>query len=232
MGFLASSAEVGPATRIVTRTPSVVNLGSAAEFLPGADLVLLVRDGRSVVASFVEAWGWPFDLAVAEWRRGAREILDFRRATESPSLLVRFEDAVRDVDCVVDDLLAFTGLDPTRFDRDAAHRMPVLGSSFERDDRGRVTWEPRDSSDEFDPTVRFGHWSAADHARYAWLAGEEHEALGYELDGPRPAGRAAVEMRLADLVSPLRTTSWRLRRHAANTYRRRRADRRARRSHA
>ena len=55
------------AKRFVTKTPSVANIDSFFEFFPHAQLLVIVRDGRSVVASGMSGFGWNFETATREW---------------------------------------------------------------------------------------------------------------------------------------------------------------------
>ncbi len=245
--------------RTVSRTPSTANLERAPQWYSGADVVLLVRDGRSVAASFAAAWGWPLDLAALEWRRGARRILalggrtdvelvtdgvtdagtsdddvtDGARPTAAPParfLLVRYEDLLADLDASVARILDFTGLDPAGFDHERARQLPVLGSSYTRDDDGRLTWEPRPAAPDFAPARRFADWSPTERERFDRIAGDELRALGYASDLPvrRGPGRPARQLVL-DTTVVLRHAPWTARRAAANALRSGRAEWRARR---
>lgn len=231
-GLLAFLSSRTDAPRVVARTPDATNLTLAPCWYAGADVVLLVRDGRSVAASFERAWRWPLDLAILEWRRGAREMLDLLSDPEREDhgarfLLVRFEDIVRDLPSEVARLLEFTGLDPEGFDMSSAADLPVLGSSFDRDADGKVTWQPRDRPVDFDPSERHATWSSARLDRFEWLAGDEMRGLGYELASPPGGFGRTTTMNLRDVSRPVVTAPWRVRRAAETTYRRRRSDRRA-----
>lgn len=217
--------------RAVTRTPATTHLHTAPHYLRGADVILLVRDGRSVAASFAAAWDWPLDRATAEWRRGARRIIDLQRARPDDTrlLLVRYEDVLADLETAVSELLAFTGLAPDGFDRDRAAALPVLGSSFDRDDDGRVTWEPRPATPDFDPTRRFADWTQQELMRFEWMAGSEQRALGYTT-GCEPIRGVADRARMfaRDVAAPVRNAPWTVRRHAENSIRSARIEWRAR----
>ena len=193
--------------RTVTRTPHTDNLRLMPQLLPDTDLILLVRDGRSVTASLVHGWRWSLDQAIKEWRRGARDILHFIGQTDGRRrcLVVRYEDLVHDLDVAADTLLEFTGLDPRGFDRDKAAELPIIGSSYIRDFDDQLTWKPVARTGHFDPATRFEDWSSAEHERFNWLAGKEQLALGYPIecvDGPLVA-RAARNV-AHDVVGPVR----------------------------
>ena len=49
--------------RLLAKSPSVRNLHRFFTFWPDARLVILIRDGRSVVQSCMRTFGWDFDLA-------------------------------------------------------------------------------------------------------------------------------------------------------------------------
>jgi hypothetical protein len=183
-GLLAFLASRSTGARPVSRTPRADNLHLAATFYMGADLVLLVRDGRSVVASLVQAWHWTHDRAIKEWRRGARAIIGFERRHAADEdgprfIVVRYEDLLADFEAAVDKLLSFAGLDPVGFDYAKARNLPIVGSSYIRDEDGKITFKPVARTADFDPSVRFAGWPRAQHERFNWLAGSEQRALGY-----------------------------------------------------
>ena len=234
-GLLRFLTDRSDGRRTVSRTPSTAHLTRAPRWYAGADVVLLVRDGRSVAASFAAAWGWPLELAALEWRRGARRIIGLDAPTPIPDaararfLLVRYEDVLADTEGAIARLLDFTGLDPAGFDHEAARRLPVLGSSYLRDEHGRVTWEPRPPSADFDPAHRHAGWSRAQRERFDWLAGAEQRALGYERDDDPPRGVGdRARMIALDATLPVRHAPLRARRALANALRSGRSEWRAR----
>lgn len=193
-GLLSFLHDRSNAARPVSRTPRAQNLRLARTFYRDADILLLVRDGRSVAASLSHAWHWTHDRSVKEWRRGAREILQFTATAtgdvDGPRcLVVRYEDLVSDFEATVARVLEFTHLDPDGFDEVKAADLPVLGSSFLRDRDGPVTWDPIPRPADFQPNDRFRNWSRWKRQRFHWLAGEQQRALGYPTDVPRGSGR-------------------------------------------
>ena len=90
------------ATRLVEKTPDhALWLDVAAEVLPNARVLHLVRDSRAVVASLLRAgradWGrvWApksLDAAIQVWRRH----VEAARASPLPAHLVRMEDLIED----------------------------------------------------------------------------------------------------------------------------------------
>ena len=200
LDWLAADAGLGPddPRRLLTKTPGAYGVRGLAALAPGAHLVLLVRDGRDVVASGMRGLGWRFTEGVDTWLAGAREFLRLTGRPLPPGVqvrTVRHEDVVADPVAQVTDLLTWLGLDPDRWDADAARTLPVVGSSFHTGGAEQVHWTPLDRPADFDPRGRADAWPAELHARFVLRAATELRAFGYPVDlpGDRVAtGRAAA----------------------------------------
>ncbi len=193
------------APRVVSKTPSPEHLDLYPSVLPNAYVLVLLRDGRSVVDSLVHGFRFSFRKAVDEWAAGARTIVDFEHEVLPlhPKLRVRFvryEAVVADPVGQLRELFEFCDLDPSRVDDDAVRNAPVIGSSYARAAGGRMTWQPLERSADFNPEARFSGWSSARRARFDWLAGDLQRALGY---GSTREPRFDLYNRAADLGTPL-----------------------------
>ena len=65
------------------------------QLFPQARLLILVRDGRSVVESTVKSFGTSYELSMQRWAEAARIILEFQKNNQNKSgnfLIVRYED--------------------------------------------------------------------------------------------------------------------------------------------
>lgn len=178
--------------RLVTKSPSVRHLDRFFTFYPLARLVILVRDGRSVVQSAVATFQWDFDRACREWAQAADTIRLFQRAEAARShrwRLVRYEELVDDTEGQLRSLFEFVGLDATRYDFEAARSLPVFGSSAYGRRGGAVHWEPVAKDASFAPKERWRAWTDAQMDRFEWLAGDQLRALGYA--APRRQGSKA-----------------------------------------
>jgi hypothetical protein len=167
---------------VITKTPSVHNVGTLFEHFRSARLILLVRDGRSVVASGMRGFDWAFESAAQNWARAAREVLRFRDTHGDRSdrhLLVRYEDLNAHPKPVLTRILRFLNLSADDFDFEDALNLPVYGSSFTDDDTDDVSWTPQEKPDSFNSQERWADWSDARHARFNWIAEDELERLGY-----------------------------------------------------
>lgn len=180
--FLASR---NPQRRIVTKTPRVDNLSEFPRFFPNVRLLILMRDGRAVVESGIKTFGWHRGWAIKEWSRAAKTIRDFDQANrdgEFKYLIVKYEDLWTSLDTELPKILDFLDLDVSAYDLDAAHHLPVKGSSTVRSSaKDTMHWEPMEKTVAFDPMSRWRHWSRARHERFNWIAGDLMLHFGYEL---------------------------------------------------
>jgi hypothetical protein len=203
--FVTQGAET---SHVIVKTPSVANLPLFFDLFPDAPLVVLVRDGRSVTESGVRSFGWSYPLTMKQWAEAARTILDCDSTFRSSGRryrLVRYEHVLANPRAELTQLFVMCGLNPDRYDFDAAATMPVRGSSTARPtEDGPVDWNYLDRPSGFDPAERFAGWDAALRYLYAELAGEPHRYLGYPLDPlppMTPAMRAQVLRYRAELAT-------------------------------
>jgi protein-tyrosine sulfotransferase len=179
---------IDPDRRLVTKSPSVRHLDRFFAFFPEAHLLILVRDGRSVVQSAMDTFGWSFDRGCRAWAEGARTIGHFQQVESlraSHWRIVRYEDLVDDPDGQLRAIFGFVGLDPARYDFEAARNLPVRGSSAFGREKGQVHWATVAKSEDFAPKDRWRSWSARRLERFEWLAGAELASFGYATAPPR-----------------------------------------------
>ena len=187
--------------RLVTKSPSVLNLERFFLFFPTARLLILVRDGRSVVQSAVDTFGWDFDRACRAWADAARTIHRYQHAQASPAdqwRVVRYEDLVDDPEGQLRAIFQFLSLDPVRYDFEAARNLPVRGSSAFGRQQSKVHWDTVPKDESFAPKERWRSWSPDQVKRFDWLAGKEMQALGYATSSRRFSSLDAANHRLRD----------------------------------
>lgn len=169
--------------RCVAKTPHPDNLERYSKYFPGCPCIALVRDGRSVVESLVQGFGWDFKTACQTWGWNSQTVIralsDHDPARGSSILLVRFEDLVREPEPTLRRIMLHSGLDPALYPFDKATAAPVVGSSFHKD-QGEVTWKEVERPKGFDPTCRHGHWTRVQHERFLWHTGDLLQQFGYE----------------------------------------------------
>jgi Sulfotransferase family len=176
--------------RLITKTPNVTNLELFFEVFPSAGLLILVRDGRSVVESAAKTFSQPYGHAAREWASAAEEILNFKhRHPQANYLMVRYEDLYQNVESELRRIFLFLGLDPDTYNYITAADLPVRGSCALREqthDSGHdfwvtegVHWNPTPKPEGFNPLVRWRGWNRAKHERFNWIAGRYMPAFGY-----------------------------------------------------
>lgn len=171
---------------LLTKTPDVRGLHNLLRLFPrNSRAVLLVRDGRGVVESGVRSFGWTYEHAIQRWAAAADSILEAvgrHQSEDSPLLLVRYEDLVNHQSATLTRIFEFFGLDPRNYDFSAAQGIGVIGSSDLRERGGQLHWTEVDKPAGFDPLRRFEGWPVSRRIRFAWVAGKQMKALGYQLD--------------------------------------------------
>jgi hypothetical protein len=200
---LVSFLWIDRSRRLVTKSPSVRNLDRFFSLFPRARLLILIRDGRSVVHSCMATFGWGFDTAAKRWATAADEIRRFDRRHKHLSscyLIVRYEDLLVNLEESLRGILDFLDLDWKDFDFKAARSLPVRGSSFfYGPDHHSVHWNPVEREAGFDPRERWRSWSPQLHERFDWIAGDHLRHFGYETCGRPTVGvRRVVRHRLLD----------------------------------
>ena len=187
--------------RLVSKSPSVRHLDRFFAFFPNAHLLVLVRDGRSVVQSAMDTFGWSFDRASRAWAEGARTIRHFERAESARAdrwRVVRYEDLVDDPEGQLRAIFDFVGLDPSRYDFEAARNLPVRGSSAFGRQQGEVHWATVPKNEEFAPKERWRSWSASRLQRFEWIAGAPLAEFGYAASPVRFSAARRAEHRTRD----------------------------------
>jgi protein-tyrosine sulfotransferase len=170
--------------RLITKTPSVVNLEYFFKLFPCSPLLILVRDGRAVVESGVRSSLWKHEPGMRNWAKAARVIEQFEeryRTSEHKYLIVRYEDLCDHLEDEVRKVFDFLELDPSAYDFEKAGNLPVFGSSvFRGGSKDRVHWNPVVRTAEFKPLLRWAHWNRPKHERFNWVAGKYLTEFGYD----------------------------------------------------
>lgn len=177
--------------RMVLKTPRLYDLEVALRLFPGCQIVILVRDPRSIISSYLRAQkGWGLDRSFEEiatqWASAMRylsEMLaDNQEAVKSNQLiLLRYEKLVSDTEAEYRKLLEKLGLS---FAKECAAEMrnpTVRGSSFlPLTQEGRVDFTGRSMPENFDPMERWKDWTTERHARFNRICGSLMKKWGYE----------------------------------------------------
>ena len=181
------------APRVLTKSPTVANLHLFFELFPAAKLVIVVRDGRSILASSMRSFDTPFDEGLQRWAKAARTIQQFMNTTNPDRyLLVKYENLFLQPTQVMTQMLEYLQLDAERYPFDAVGQVPVRGSCESRAPDGSVNWDPVARSNDFNPLDRWRELTAQQLEQFEWWAGSRLREFGYPLrtNANRPVTRA------------------------------------------
>jgi sulfotransferase family protein len=172
--------------RLVTKTPVVNNLSNFPAFVPASSLIIVIRDGRSVVESGVKTFNWNYEKAMRRWASAADTILQFVREKQNTGdnfIIVKYEDLYKDKEGELRRIFPLLGLNSENYDFGAAMNLSIRGSS-QLSTNKKVHWESTEKIKNFNPIARCSHWSRAKHERFNWIAKDCIEPIGYERHGP------------------------------------------------
>lgn len=163
---------------MVTKTPSVQNLDLMDTFFPREKLIIILRDGRDIMASGMQSFGWSLEESATDWAEAADRLLAFcDQVPNDRRLIVRFEDLARDPEHVLEKTFRYIGIDPAAYQWNKQHHRQVIGSSSLRREAGDLDWVPIDKPPDFDPVGRWQSWTAAEKRLFDQRAGRQFEAL-------------------------------------------------------
>ncbi|MEM9790571.1 MAG: sulfotransferase [Planctomycetota bacterium] len=179
--------DVADGQRLLLRTPRLFAIDQAARLFPAARMVLLMRDGREVVASAEKTFS---ALPAGEWERrwsdGAKRLWDVTGGQDAgdaplPWQLVRFESLVADPRGTIERLLDGLALDRATYPWAALTSAPLIGSStaMPAADAAQPRWTPMAKPADFKPKGRWHDWSPARRRRFDRLCGAAMARWGY-----------------------------------------------------
>ncbi|WP_207060989.1 sulfotransferase [Motiliproteus sp. SC1-56] len=169
---------------LLTKTPSVKGLDNFFTFFPNSHLILLVRDGRSVVESGVRSFDWNYERSMRRWSERAQMIIDFKNRFDHADrkfLIVRYEDVVSNETATLRKIFDYLGVGAEGYDFEKARDVDVRGSSDLKKENGVVHWGGAKKTKDFSPLDRFDSWDKKKHERFNWIAGPQMAEFGYEL---------------------------------------------------
>ena len=166
------------------KSPHMRHLGLFDAVFPDDILIMVVRDGRDVIASSRKTFknrlfSKNFRQLAVEWRQATQTALAIAGNANPKRLLWRYEDLVREPEAVLRRDLPAIGLDVQKFPFERLKELPVIGSSVdERDDDAR--WNPTQKSKDFNPIGRWQSWPERRKLAFARMAGPVLSQIGYQ----------------------------------------------------
>lgn len=164
--------------RMLLKVPGVEYLDYFYDVFPNENLLLLIRDGRDLVASTIKTWPQLRFVDVCHrWANSANIILRFVESCKDQTgyWLARYEDAVNNPEVFVREACAKFGLDPNAYPFDKMNNLPVIGSSTTR--KQGDTWMKKTKT--FNPIGRWQQWSVWKKMTFKRIAGDPLIKLGY-----------------------------------------------------
>ncbi len=167
---------------LLSKTPSVVGIDNFFELFPEDFLIVLIRDGRSVVESGVRSFAWDYEEAMYRWANNAKIIFDFKEKHKDKKnfLILRYEDIVLDTQRELNKIFNLLGIDNSLYDFQEAENLGVTGSSDLKKIEGTMHWKPVPKPKDFNPIERFKDWDDKTHARFNWIAEKYLRYFGYK----------------------------------------------------
>jgi len=177
--------------RMVLKTPRLCDLEVALRLFPGCQILIMIRDPRSILSSYLRAqksWGSErsFEQVAKLWAESIRNLssvlAENQPAVRSKQLiLVRYEKLVSNTEAELRGLLEKLGLPVAQECIDAANNPVVRGSSYLPFINGeRVNFQPQPMPDGFDPLVRWKDWTPERLARFNRICGSLMNKWGYQ----------------------------------------------------
>lgn len=188
---------------LISKTPTVKGLNNFAQYFEGVKVILVVRNGASVVESGKKSFDWNFEKAAYDWRNNIRLINNFTQFNPGLGLVVKYEDLCTNVESTVADILNYLELSLDEFPFEEAKNLPVSGSSELKKNTGEIHWTPLEKSENFKPLERHLHWSSWKKSVFDFIAGEEMALLGYA-EKPKQSGLLKLLIRAYLITWPLR----------------------------
>lgn len=172
-GVNALYTERSGGLRWVEQTPQyTLHLEEMASLFPGAQFLVMVRDGRQVVESlrhFVNPV--EFDDACRIWRRFNEAARDYRESAPPGRIhFVSYESAVLDTEAEMGRLFEFIGEPYAQASVDRITSRAPMNSSFVGEGKEQKL------------APRWTGWTVGERRRFVELAGDLLVALGYEPD--------------------------------------------------
>lgn len=170
------------------RSPDSKNIQNFFHLFPNGKVIILVRDGRDTVESFVKSWGTgAFKKMCIRWSDRIDAILQFidvaNKNNKSDSyLVVRYDELNNDTKNQMSRILNFLNLDHGGYDWNKMEEAPVLGSSTFKGEQLDVNWNPLKKDKNFNPHNKWEKWNARQKKIFKKYAGENLIQMNFAVD--------------------------------------------------
>ncbi|MEQ9220635.1 MAG: sulfotransferase [Cyclobacteriaceae bacterium] len=175
---------------LMLRTPDAGNLEYFPAMFPGGKLVVIIRDGRDTVNSFVDSFSgdWAFGKMTKRWADRTEYLFGLYEKMKSQGLenriqIFRYEELNSQPEQTVRKILKFLRLEASGYDWEKLNEIPVVGSSTQYNKKdGDEFWKPSEKVDSSSFTNKWKDWSPAKKRKFKKLAGKQLIMAGYSTD--------------------------------------------------
>jgi len=168
---------------ILLRTPDALNINLYFNLFPDAKIIILLRDGRDTVESYISSWGGAkiFRYMTKRWSQRMQQINDFIENNNHSKqiLIIKYEDIVQNKDLLLNKTFNFLDLDQSKYDWNQLNEIPILGSSSFKDKENNVHWNPIIKED-YKPINKWIKWSKTKKSYFKKHAGKWLIKYDYE----------------------------------------------------
>jgi protein-tyrosine sulfotransferase len=165
----------------VSKTPTIKRICNFPLYFSTSKLIIVVRDGRSIIASGQKSFDWDFLKAVVDWKLNAQEVIDFINHNRDIALLVKYEELCTNPKSSMKKIMKYLEVPESEYPWDKLETLPIFGSSDLRDKSGELHWKPVVKDNSFNSLERFSKWPKWKHMIFNVLAQNEMEALEYSI---------------------------------------------------
>ncbi len=192
-----------PVKYLISKTPTVAGIEHFQHYFPDSKLLIVIRDGRSLIESGQRSFSWDFEKSAFDWSRNVRKIMDYLDINPMKSILIKFEDLCHNPQENMENIMEYLALDFQNYPQNKLDDLPVSGSSELKNKSKGLHWKPVKKDKTFKPTQRHCNWSNWKTKVFYYIAGREMTSVGYDFN---------VEITMLDkILIPLFLSTWPLR---------------------
>ena len=170
--------------RLLVKVPRVSYLGYFPTMFPMEDCLLLLRDGRDVVASTLKIWPErDFSSTAKIWCESTILMTNvFKQQIGLRTCrMYKFEEISAKPVQFIHGVCKEYGLNQERYPFESISTLPVQGSS-NLSAAGEVTWQPQEKPKNFVNSGKWQGWTSKEKMRFKHIAGSVLIESGYVAD--------------------------------------------------
>jgi len=171
------------------KTPDALGIDNFFKLFPNSKLIILTRDGRDTIHSYMQSWGGfgNFKALAQRWNDRAQKILNFLDQCQNFGYIdqcytMDYQDINSNTEDSIIKIFDFLEIDPALYDWQKMKSSPVLGSSELRGKKDKVNWQPIEKPKNFNEEAKWRSWSSKQKCIFKKYAGQSLIQLGYESD--------------------------------------------------